>query len=84
MASGIGRLFGDLAHRRSLARAVDPHEQNDGGILVEHPLAALGERVGDLVVEQIEHGIRVGKRLARRLIPQIFHDGGSCARAHVA
>ena len=32
------------------------------------------ERIGDLVVEHVEHGIGIGKRLARGLVAQVLND----------
>ena len=74
LAASVVRFLGKLAHRGGLARAVDAHEQHARRVAAEDLLAAFGERVGDLVVEHVEHGIGIGKRLARGLVAQVLDD----------
>ena len=73
-ATRLGGLLSDLAHRGGLARAVDAHEEHERLIVAEDVLPARRERVGDVVAQQIEHRVRVGKRLTARLIAQALHD----------
>ena len=74
LAASVVRFLGKLAHRGGLARAVDADEQHARRVAAEDLLAAFGEGVGNLVVEHVEHGIGVGKRLARGLVAQVLHD----------
>ena len=82
-ATCVGRLLRQLAHRGGLAGTVDAHEQHERGLTAQHVLAAFRERGGDLVVQQVEHGVGVGQRLARGLIAQTLHDLGGRSASDV-
>ena len=84
VAARIGGLLGKLANGRRLARAVDAHEKHKRGLAAEDLLPALGERARDLLVQHIEHSVGVGKRLARRLVAQVLHDGTRRRGADIA
>ena len=84
VAARIGGFLGKLADGRRLARAVDAHEEHERGVAAEDLFPALGERARNLLVQHIEHGIGVGKRLARRLVAQVLHDGARCRSADIA
>ena len=84
VAARIGGLLGKLAHSRRLARAVDAHEEHKRRLAAEDLFPALGERARDLLVQHIEHSVGVGKRLARRLVAQVLHDGARRRGADIA
>ena len=84
VAARIGGFLGKLADGRRLARAVDAHEEHERGIAAEDLFPALGKRARDLLVQHIEHSVGVGKRLARRLVAQVLHDGTRRRSADIA
>ena len=84
VAARIGGLLGKLSDGRRLARAVDAHEEHERGVAAEDLFPTIGERVRNLLVQHIKHGIGVGKRLARRLVAQVLHDGARCRSADIA
>ena len=84
VAARIGGFLGKLADGRRLARAVDAHEEHERGVAAEDLFPTIGERARNLLVQHIEHGIGIGKRLARRLVAQVLHDGARCRSADIA
>ena len=74
LAAAKRSLIGKLADRRGLARAVDAHEEHADGIHAERIGVGLGKETADFVSEHVEHGVRIGQRLARGLVAQTVDD----------
>ena len=75
-AARVGRLLGDLADRGGLAGAVDADEQDERLLAAEDVLPSRREGLGDVLAQQVEHRIGVGKRLAPRGVAQTLDDVG--------